>query len=274
MGTIRRALGRVASRIESRLLPGGALVPPLHLRWRYYGSARRGDYLGHAATAARELLAAGLRPWHRVLDVGCGPGPLAVGLLPHLTAGTYDGLDVHAEAVAWCQKAIAARQPRFRFRHADLRNATYNPRGRLRASEYRFPYDDGTFDFAFLGSVCTHLLPDEAAHYLREVSRVLRPGGRCLVSFYLLTDESLGGLAAGTSWLPFTHRLDGGRSRVIDPHNPGAAIAHAEDRVRGWYADAGLCIEGPVRRGRWWDGGVHQQDVVAAVKGGGGGGAA
>jgi SAM-dependent methyltransferase len=266
MGTIRRVVGWLASRTESLLLPAGALIPPLHLRWRYYGTARRCRYLRFATELAHELLSRGLQPDHRVLDVGCGIGPLAVGLIPHLTRGSYEGFDVHADAVAWCRRTISARHPHFGFRHADLSNTTYNPRGTLRASTYRFPYGDEEFDFAYLGSVCTHLLPDEASHYLLELGRVLKPGGTCVVSFYLQNEESLAGIAAGTSFLPFAHPYGAGNSRVIDQHNPEAAIAHAEDEVRSWYADAGLRIEEPIRRGHWWSGVAHDQDVITAVK--------
>src|SRR5205085_890333 len=83
---------------ESLARPLGRLVPPVHLRWRYYGTARPAAFAGYAAAAAVELAARGLEPDHRVLDVGCGLGPLAVGLAPYLAAGRYDGFDVHAES--------------------------------------------------------------------------------------------------------------------------------------------------------------------------------
>jgi SAM-dependent methyltransferase len=266
VGQLRHVLGRLASRIESLFLPSGSFVPPLHLRWSYYRTLRRDGVARFAAAAAGELLSRGLAPHHRVLDVGCGVGPLALGLLPHLTAGRYDGFDVHPEAVAWCQRAITPRHPRFRFRHADLFNTAYNPRGTGRAAEHRFPYDDETFDFAFLGSVCTHLLGAELSHYLGEVARVLRPGGKCVISFYLLDAGSLAGIDAGTSFLPFTHPAGVAGSRVVDPHVPELAVAHPEALVRGLYAASGLVIEEPIRRGRWWDGVAHQQDVITAVK--------
>jgi SAM-dependent methyltransferase len=256
----------MASRLEALLRPEDDLIPPVHLRWRYFGTARREAYLRLTESLPQELLSRGLQPHHRVLDVGCGLGPLAVGLIHHLTRGSYDGFDVHAEAVAWCRRTIAPRYPRFRFRHVDLLNTTYNPRGKLQAAVYRFPYDDDEFDIALLSSICTHLPRTETAHYLREVARVLKPGGRCVAGFYLLNEESVQGIEAGKSFLPFTHAHDAGCSRVVDPHNPEAAIAHAEDKVRDWYAKAGLRVEEPIRRGRWWDGVAHSQDVLTAVK--------
>jgi SAM-dependent methyltransferase len=261
---IRRSLGRLASHLESLVLPD--TVPPLHLRWSYYRSARRNAHEPFAASSARELISRGLEPHHRVLDVGCGLGPLALGLLPYLTTGSYEGVDVHAEAIAWCRRAIESRLPRFRFKHADVSSAAYNPRGTLKASDYRLPFSDDTFDFAYLGSVFTHLLPAEAAHYLCELARVLRPGGKCVMSYYLLNDSSRQGIDAGTSFLPFSHGDPLDRCRVVRLDNPAWAVAHAEDHMRDLHDAAGLCIEEPIQHGRWWDGVAHQQDVITAIK--------
>jgi SAM-dependent methyltransferase len=267
MGRVRRTLGRVASRFESLFLPRGRLIPPLHLRWSYYRTVRHDGYRQIANAATNELLSRGLQPQHRVLDVGCGIGPLAIGLIPHLTQGSYEGFDISSEAVAWCRRTFAAYHPRFRFQHANLANTAYNRKGSLRACDFRFPYADSEFDFAFLGSVCTHLMPDEVAHYLRELARVLRPGGKCVISYYLLHEESLRGIEAGTSFLPFTHSVPGADgNRVVDRANPELAIAHPEESVLRMYADAGLRLDEPIRRGGWWHGIAHQQDVIAAVR--------
>lgn len=265
MGRIRRTLGRVASRLESFFLPGDRLIPPLHLRWSYYRTWRHDGYRQIADAATNELRSRGLQPDHRVLDVGCGIGPLAIGLIPHLTEGSYEGFDISAEAVGWCQRTITVSHPRFRFQHANLANTAYNPRGAMPARAYRFPYADADFDFAFLGSVCTHLLADEVAHYLGELARVLRPGGRCIVSYFLLNDKSRQGIDAGTSFLPFAHEIADG-SRVVSRDNPELAIAHPESSIVDMYARAGLRIEEPIRHGGWWHGIAHQQDVITAVK--------
>jgi methylase of polypeptide subunit release factors len=41
----------------------------------------------------------GLRPEHRVLDIGSGIGNVALGLADYLR-GSYDGLEIHPDAVA------------------------------------------------------------------------------------------------------------------------------------------------------------------------------
>lgn len=58
---------------------------------------------------------------------------------------------------------------------------------------------DGSFDVVYAASVFTHLVPLVAANYLKESRRVLRKGGLCLFSFFVL-DYYRG---PGTSTLSF-----------------------------------------------------------------------
>ena len=50
---------------------------------------------------------AGLKPHERVLDIGCGTGRMARPLTSYLTSGSYDGLDIVANSINWCQKTYA-----------------------------------------------------------------------------------------------------------------------------------------------------------------------
>jgi methylase of polypeptide subunit release factors len=52
----------------------------------------------------------GLQPWHRVLDIGCGCGRVAIPLTHFLNGhGSYDGLDIVPAAVDWCNRSINRR---------------------------------------------------------------------------------------------------------------------------------------------------------------------
>src|SRR5690349_12650783 len=55
----------------------------------------------------------GLGRGERVLDLGCGLGRMAVPLTQYLeTSASYDGIDIAADAIAWCREAIESRYER------------------------------------------------------------------------------------------------------------------------------------------------------------------
>jgi SAM-dependent methyltransferase len=243
-----------------------ALLPPAHLRIYYYRTRSPEMFARVCADARTELTTRGLRPEHRVLDIGCGVGNLALGLVGYLTGG-YDGIDIHAEAIAWCTHAITSRHPTFRFHRADLASRAYNPRGHESAAAYRFPFPDQTFDAIFLGSVFTHMLPDAVESYVREIARLLRPGGMCVASYFLITDESRRGVSEGRSFMSFGVAHPSGLCRLHDATTPEAAVALEETFVRRIHEHVGLVIR-DIRRGGWWSGDRHDQDVVTAVSNG------
>lgn len=191
-----------------------------------------------------------LGPDEDVLDVGCGVGRMAFPLTRHLSGkGSYEGFDIFRDAVEWCQREVTPRFPNFRFQHADIVSVRYNPTGSVKGSEFRFPYDDASFDFAFLTSVFTHLLPDDLHRYMDELARVLRPGGRCLITYFLLNGESKQLIAEkpqGFSLIP--------QDDVFWVHSwdvPEWAVAYEEDHIRARHAAAGLPVREPVHFGAW-----------------------
>jgi SAM-dependent methyltransferase len=192
----------------------------------------------------------GLTPDEAVLEPGCGTGRMAEPLTSYLSeAGSYDGFDVIRKAVRVCSKQISAVHPNFRFQHVDVLNRLYNPKGRIDPAEFTFPYDDGSFDFAFLTSVFTHMRPPEVRHYLGEIRRVLRPEGRCLATFFLLNERSLAAAGAGSARRRFEHQGDGYRYDYRD--SPEAAVAYEEADVLALLEHAGLSLYRPIRYGRW-----------------------
>ena len=118
---------------------------------------------------------AGLKPAHRVLDVGCGCGRVAWHLTQFLKLGSYDGFDVVPDLVRWCRDNITPRYPGFRFEHVDVANAHYHERGAILARQFRFPYPDDSFDRVLLASVFTHMLKADFQNYSTEIARTLRP---------------------------------------------------------------------------------------------------
>jgi SAM-dependent methyltransferase len=215
------------------------------------GSGRDFRMLGEKWLATFIRLAR-LKPSDNVLDVGCGVGRMAVAMAGYLDQGArYRGFDIVPEGIEWCRKTVTARYPNFEFRHADIYNEEYNPRGVLRAADFVFPYADGEFDFVFLTSVFTHMLPDDIKHYMAEIHRVLRPGGRCLITWFVLDAEARTRIDAGATSPLRRFRTNQGGYWVVEGQTAEAAVAYDEADVRGTYAEAALTIKEPIVYGGW-----------------------
>ncbi|MGW0394830.1 class I SAM-dependent methyltransferase [Streptomyces sp. NPDC003042] len=149
---------------------------------------------------ARAVTEFGLKAGDKVLDAGCGTGRA----LPALRAavgpsGTVLGVDL-------TEQMLAAAQRAGRGAAAAL----------LRADVTRLPLRDGALDAVFAAGLIAHL-PDPASN-LRELARVVRPGGR-LALFHpigraalaarhgreltpddLRAERNLGPLLSGAGW--------------------------------------------------------------------------
>jgi ubiquinone/menaquinone biosynthesis C-methylase UbiE len=208
-----------------------------------------------------------LKPHERVLDVGCGIGRMAVPLTTFLTPeAEYAGFDIVKEGIDWCQKEITTRFPNFRFQHLDIYNRNYNRNGSLIAETCAFPYESNYFDFVFLTSVFTHMLPVAMENYLSEITRVLKPEGRCLITYFLLNSESRDLMSAGSSTFQF------GSAKVpyayASEDNPEFAIAFDEDQIRRLYAKFSIELIEPIYFGCWCGrkNFLSYQDVVVGRK--------
>ncbi|MGL6076020.1 MAG: class I SAM-dependent methyltransferase [Fimbriiglobus sp.] len=227
-------------------------LPPSKLVYGIGDSLHVGEtYL----TYFREL--AGLHPEEAVLDVGCGIGRMAMPLTKFLQApGFYEGFDIMPENIAWCSKGITTRFPHFRFQHVDIFNTEYNPRGQIAAKDFRFPYPDQHFDFVFLTSIFTHLLAEDTKRYLAEIHRVLKPGGRCLATFFLLNGESESLVDSGRGTFPLLPAQ--GELRFRYAECPEACVAHQEKFVKSCLVEAGLMLTNTWYGG--WCGRTSQMD--------------
>jgi SAM-dependent methyltransferase len=200
----------------------------------------------------------GLRPDHAVLEPGCGAGRMAKPLAGYLSdAGSYHGFDVAPKGIESCIKEIGSSHPNFRFQHVDVHNREYNRRGSLDPESFDFPYPDESFDFVFLTSVFTHMLPPEVGHYLHEIRRVLRPSGRALMTFFLLNSEAVAAIEAGRTKRKFATEGDGYRYDIRG--RPEAAVAYREEDALSLLDAAGLALDGPVHYGHW----AHPEPAAA-----------
>ncbi|MDR2774507.1 MAG: class I SAM-dependent methyltransferase [Tannerella sp.] len=209
---------------------------------------------------------AGLSPEKALLDVGCGIGRLAVPLTGFLNErGSYDGFDIVKKGIDWCNSHIAPEYPNFRFLHVDLKNDLYNDESETEARNFIFPYKDDSFDCIVLTSVFTHMMPDDVNNYLKHISRVMRPGGKCLVTFFLVNDDVLEKMRNGRT--SFVFKYSYGDYLLMDKSVKEANIAYREDFLQKLYDKYELQKE-MVCYGQWSgnDNYVSFQDVVVLSK--------
>jgi ubiquinone/menaquinone biosynthesis C-methylase UbiE len=131
-----------------------------------YDRMTSGPFRGVHARVVADISAAGLGSGARVLDVGTGPGgvPLAIARAQPLLR--VDGLDLSEDMIAYAREATAdaGLADRVTFTVGDVA---------------RLPYPDGTFDLV-VSSMSQHHWRDVRGG-VREVRRVLRPGGRAWI---------------------------------------------------------------------------------------------
>ncbi len=225
-----------------------------------------GDYLSIGAEFLGYFIElGGLKENERVLDIGCGIGRMAVPLTQYLDtdAGHYIGIDPAATGIQWCVRNIGSVYPNFRFMHLDIANALYNPKGYIQGTEIALPFAKGSFDFAIMTSVVTHLPENEIAPYFREISRVMELGGRLFLSAFVIAPNAA---PQGTPRVVF-HRAGKGPAWYANAQAPMAAVAFDDGFLDDALQEAGFEI-GLKQLGHWrgQTGAKHYQDFFVAVK--------
>ena len=184
------------------------------------------------ATVEAAFLLPHLKPGMSLLDVGCGPGSITLGLAEAVAPGNVVGIDVSAERV---DEARALADER------GIANVTFEV-----GDAVALGFEEASFDAAFEHSVFMHVVnPGQAA---REVFRVLKPGGVFGASdadasgFMHFPYEPFiaTGMAIQTAW-----RLQHGGDNVIGKslrgllHEVGFARSQADARFEnGGYGNA------------------------------------
>jgi ubiquinone/menaquinone biosynthesis C-methylase UbiE len=192
---------------------------------------------------------ADLKPGDSVLDVGSGIGRTAVALTGYLDkTGNYEGFDVVEKGVKWCNKNIKTQFPNFNFRFVPLNNDLYNT-ATNDAVNFKFPYTENRFDVVFLFSVFTHMRPAEVKNYLNEIYRVLKPGGRCLASFFVYNQTEEKHISENNSFR-FPFKENG--YRLMDKNVECANIAFEEQYLKSSIEKGGLLLT-EILDGYWKD---------------------
>jgi SAM-dependent methyltransferase len=239
--------------------------PPIALR-RQVGLLGFVDGPGYEFVAYLKLLLH-LKPSDVIWDMGCGCGLLELALESQGWTGRVVGTDIHRPSITWAQRTIARRVPAFSFVHADIFNAAYWPRGRMSAGQWLRSFDQTGFDVVIAKSFFTHLLPDETSLYLDAISERLRPGGRALLSFFLLPGEvPAEESGASGARMRFVKPEAGAPFAVLRPAAPTAGVAYDEAFLREQFARRGF--EADFHHGTWSgrSDGLSFQDLVVIRK--------
>ena len=151
---------------------------------------RRRSVESHAA-----YLLPHLKPGDRVLDFGCGPGTISIGLAKAVDPGEFHGVDMEETQIEMARAAADAGG------HA---NATFHV-GDVTA----LPFEDNYFDAAHCHAVLMHI-PDTRA-VLAEVKRVLKPGGIIAGRELFVSSSFLepGSEDVDNAWRTFSRLLQG-----------------------------------------------------------------
>ncbi|HCB33980.1 MAG TPA: hypothetical protein DEP66_05925 [Acidimicrobiaceae bacterium] len=148
--------------------PSGPPRPPVPPRDTYTHGHHHSVVGQHArrtaddcAAFARGVVAADAA----ILDVGCGPASITVGLARWAPAGHVTGVETGDAILETAARTVA---------DAGVDNVTLRE-----ASAYELPFDDDAFDVVYAHQVLQHLSQPVAA--LVEMARVTRPGGHVAV---------------------------------------------------------------------------------------------
>ncbi|KKM73870.1 hypothetical protein LCGC14_1406080 [marine sediment metagenome] len=163
----------------ARMLNNKHGYPPLRLRQQVGDLS---DFEGSSSEYVAYLkLLCNLKSGDSLLDIGCGCGLILAdtsgigGLLECIKPGSYAGMDINRDAVSWCERHLQG--PRCLFIQLPFLDGK------------RLPGTDCSVDVVLAKSLFTHLLKEETISYLEEIKRLLKPGGRCLATFFLQDDK-------------------------------------------------------------------------------------
>jgi ubiquinone/menaquinone biosynthesis C-methylase UbiE len=150
-----------------------------------------------------------LRPGMDLLDCGCGPGSITLDLAAAVAPGSVVGIDLQRSQVERARALAAERGvPTVRFEEGSV---------------YDLPFPAGSFDAVYAHTLLMHL--SEPVRALREMRRVLRPGG-CIG----IRDPDLG-LEVWAPELPLLAESQALRRRVLQHNGGGPFYARHQRRL-------------------------------------------
>ena len=191
-----------------------------------------------------------VKPEHKILDLGCGCGRIAIHFLNYLNdQGKYIGIDNNKPMLSYCKDNIAVLKDNFQFHYIDVYNGAYAPEGKLMPEVVVLPIESESVDIVILWSVFTHMFLKDMDSYLKEIYRVLKKGGRVIASLNLYNEFIRNQIKLNKSYLDIKYSVDE-YSYTLDLKIPEGGFAHKEDKVKECYWNNGFFIE-KINYGIW-----------------------
>ncbi|HEY8251629.1 MAG TPA: methyltransferase domain-containing protein [Burkholderiales bacterium] len=135
--------------------------PPAEIYTQRANPAFEAELAHRSAARDAAFLLPWLRPGMRLLDVGCGPGAITLGLAEAVAPGQVVGIDIQPAQVEQARSLASTR---------GAATVSFEV-----GSIYALAFPERSFDAVFANGVVMHLR--EPVRALAELRRVLRPGG-------------------------------------------------------------------------------------------------
>ena len=177
-----------------------------------------------------------------LLDIGCGWGRVAYGLLDYGFTGRYVGFDLLPKQIGWLRENFTPHQPKFRFELADL------PIDGLKAVDIATLVAEPV-GVAIAMSVFTHVFDNTVSDYLQQIYQALAPGKAFVFTSFLMNEESRRLSNEGRGYFPLKHQLND-HTFFDRPDNPRQVISYSEKWLLDQVISCGFDVE-RVIHGHW-----------------------
>lgn len=150
----------------------GIAIPPAQLRYRVHGGLSQKTFLSVGRQVSRNIRKCSERvggEWSSfkdILDFGCGSARVIRYFLAEDDGKNFTGIDINQELIDWCKAHIDGVDWRL--------TPAYPPTG----------LEDNSYDFIYGISVFTHLDREFQTLWLKELNRIIRPGGIILLTVH------------------------------------------------------------------------------------------
>jgi|SRR5208337_3178671 len=182
------------------------------------------------------------------LDIGCGWGRLAFGLLERGFVGRYVGFDILKDRVDWLKQEFSARQNNYEFNHVDVANDRYNKSGGTEDVRLDLMLKNDTAETVTLLSVFTHLYPEDVVNYLHKIRMVVNKDSKLFFTCFIYDGIAETGKKVAAPRFTFPNILNA-ESRYETASDPLHAIAYTTGFIQSAMKEAGFA--GTIFPGSW-----------------------